>query len=714
MPSPLSAERWKSLEPLIDAAADLPRDRQPAFLDQACGDDAGLRAELAHLLLHYERIDTLLDHPAAQRFESLLGVVDFQPPELINGNYRIERKLGQGGMATVFLAHDLRHDRKVAVKVLHPELSAAFRADQFLAEIRTMARLQHPHILQLHDSGEVDGLLFYVMPYVEGETLRHRIDRDTLLDPEEVVRITREVAGALDSAHRHGVIHRDIKPENILLGEGGALVADFGIALAISTASARDQSQPGWIAGTPRYMSPEQMSDAGTIDGRSDVYALGVVAYEMLAGQPPFAGPTVTAILTRAVVVAPAPSLHALRGVIPPAADAVLARALARLPEDRYSTGGEFADALQRSLTVRRSRRSAALVATAIVAVTAALVGTSLGRHQGAASASAPASAIPHGPHQTRNLAAYDLYQRGRDQLFSRSDSGQRVAIEYYKQAIAADSTYAAAYAELAHMYALQVGMGGGQEARADAEAAALKAVALDDSLADAHAELGFVRMFVQYDMTSTGAELQRAVALDPASSRAHDYLGYYYGVIERPAEALAEARRATALDPLSVENSAGLAGALYGSRHYDEALALVDKLRQVSPPLGRLGGLAASIYRSKGMWPEAIAELGGKGGEPDGLLGATLAQAGYRVEARRMLAKLIRLDRANGDRASDVALVYEGLGDYDNAFGWLDKAIAEHAVHLDIMWAPLYDHLRADPRFERIRQRLSGSGIAQ
>ena len=178
MPSPLSAERWKSLEPLIDAAADLPRDRRPAFLGQACGGDTGLRAELEHLLLHYERDDTLLDHPAAQRFESLLGVVAFQPPELINGNYRIERKLGQGGMATVYLAHDVRHDRKVAVKVLHPELSAAFRSEQFLAEIRTMAQLQHPHILQLHDSGEVDGLLFYVMPYVEGETLRQRIERE--------------------------------------------------------------------------------------------------------------------------------------------------------------------------------------------------------------------------------------------------------------------------------------------------------------------------------------------------------------------------------------------------------------------------------------------------------------------------------------------------------------------------------------------------------
>ena len=708
MPSPLSAERWKSLEPLIDAAADLPRDRRPAFLDQACGDDPRLRAELEHLLLHYERDDTLLDHPAAQRFESLLGVVAFQPPELINGNYRIERKLGQGGMATVYLAHDIRHDRKVAVKVLHPELSAAFRSEQFLAEIRTMAQLQHPHILQLHDSGEVDGLLFYVMPYVEGETLRQRIDRGVQLDPEEAVRITREVASALDSAHRHGVIHRDIKPENILLGEGGALVADFGIALAISTASARDRSQPGWIAGTPRYMSPEQISGAATIDGRSDVYALGAVAYEMLTGQPPFAGPTVTAILAGTVAVAPPPSLRALRGVIPPATDAVVAQALARLPEDRYPTGGEFADALQRSLAVRRSRRSAALAAIAIIAVAAAVVGTRLGSRQDAASAAVPASAAPYGRHQTRNLAAYDLYQRARDQLFSRSDSGMQVAIGYYKQAIAADSTYAAAYAGLAYTYSLRAGLGAGQEVRADAQAAALKAVSLDDSLADAHVALAVVGNG-RYDIASAIAELQRAIALDPAGGRAHAYLGYNYCLIGRPAEALAEVRRATELDPLSVESRVILVGTLDCNRLYDEALALVDTLRQVSPPLGGLSGQAAHIYMSKGMWPEAIAELGGKDAEPSGQLGAALAHAGYRGEARRMLAKLIE-----GGEAFDVALVYEALGDYDNAFVWLDKSLDERRFGFGILVDPLYGRLRADPRFERIRRRVNRSGFAR
>ena len=413
----MSSERWKLLEPLVDAALDLPRQAWPAFLDAACPGDATLRVELERLLDAYDRPDTLLEHPAAQRFASLLGVVAVPPPAIINGNYRIERKLGQGGMATVYLAHDARHDRKVAVKVLHPELSAAFRAEQFLSEIRTMAQLQHPHILQLHDSGEVDGLLYYVMPYVEGESLRQRIDREGQLGTEDVVRLTDEVAGALDSAHRHGVVHRDIKPENILLGEGGALVADFGIALAISTASAHGQSQPGWIAGTPRYMSPEQRAGADALDGRSDVYALGVVAYEMLTGQPPFAGATVTAILAGAVDDAPPPAVRSVRGAISPTADAVVSRAMARAPEDRYPTAGDFAEALERSLAVRRLSRLA-VAAVAVLVLTAAAVGTTLVRRQSAASAAAPtfSSSAPLGPHQTKNLAAYDLYQRSQDQ----------------------------------------------------------------------------------------------------------------------------------------------------------------------------------------------------------------------------------------------------------------------------------------------------------
>ena len=208
------------------------------------------------------------------------------PPEhlasALADRYRIERELGAGGMATVYLAHDLRHDRDVAIKVLHPDLGAALGGERFLSEIKTTARLQHPHILPLLDSGDADGLLYYVMPVVTGETLRARLDREHLLPIDDALRIAREIGDALEHAHRIGVIHRDIKPENILLHDGQAIVADFGIALAVQSAGGARMTQTGLSLGTPQYMSPEQAMGERTIDARSDIYALGAVTYEML------------------------------------------------------------------------------------------------------------------------------------------------------------------------------------------------------------------------------------------------------------------------------------------------------------------------------------------------------------------------------------------------------------------------------------------------
>ena len=206
--------------------------------------------------------------------------------------YRVTREIGAGGMATVYLAHDLKHDRDVAIKVLHPDLGAALGGERFLTEIRTTARLQHPHILPLLDSGEADGLLYYVMPLVTGETLRARLERERQLPIADAVRIAREVASTLDYAHRQNVIHRDIKLENILLHEGQALMADFGIALAAATTGGTRMTETGTSLGTPHYMSSEQAMGERTVDARTDVYALGCVLYEMLVGEPPFTGPT--------------------------------------------------------------------------------------------------------------------------------------------------------------------------------------------------------------------------------------------------------------------------------------------------------------------------------------------------------------------------------------------------------------------------------------
>jgi tetratricopeptide (TPR) repeat protein len=264
------------------------------------------------------------------------------------GHYTIQHELGRGGMAMVYLAEDLKHHRRVAIKVLEPELAAALGRERFLREIRTAARLNHPHILPLHDSGEADGFLYYVMPYVAGESVRDRLNRDKQLPIEDAVTIASEVANALSYAHSQDVVHRDIKPENILLSGGEAVVTDFGIAGAIDAAGGGKLTQTGIILGTPLYMSPEQASGESVLDGRSDVYSLGCVLYEMLAGEPPFTGLTGQAIIAKRFTD-PVPSARRLREAVPLWVDRAIAKALARAPADRFATTQQFAEALQAS-----------------------------------------------------------------------------------------------------------------------------------------------------------------------------------------------------------------------------------------------------------------------------------------------------------------------------------------------------------------------------
>jgi hypothetical protein len=262
------------------------------------------------------------------------------------GHYRLERELGAGGMATVYLAHDLRHERKVAVKVLKPELAAVLGAERFVIEIRTTAALQHPHILPLFDSGTADGFLFYVMPFVEGETLRDKLNRETQLGVEEAIRIATDVADALDYAHRQGVVHRDVKPENILLHDGRPMVADFGIALAVSAAAGGRMTETGMSLGTPHYMSPEQATADKDITGRSDVYSLASVLYEMLTGNPPHTGASAQQVIMR-IIAEPVEPVTKHRKSVPAHVAAAVAKALEKLPADRFATAKEFAQALR-------------------------------------------------------------------------------------------------------------------------------------------------------------------------------------------------------------------------------------------------------------------------------------------------------------------------------------------------------------------------------
>jgi serine/threonine-protein kinase len=358
----LSPDEWARARALFEEAVDLPPSERADYLSRSCGSDRAL----------HEAIEVLVEADAAPR-----GILDASPqvlsrlladdegqPALHAGDtidrYTIERELGHGGHAVVYLAHDPKHRRQVALKVLRPELALGIPAERFLREIRIAAKLSHPHILSLHDSGEVNGVLYYVMPYVADESLRDRLRREQQLPLEDALRIAREVALALDYAHSQGVVHRDIKPENILLSGGMAIVADFGIARAITVAAGEAVTETGVAIGTPEYMSPEQVSggaSAGSrpegalsvrpesVDGRSDIYSLGCVLYEMLVGHAPYSGVTAQEVLARHALD-PIPTVRAARAAVPKAIEHAVTRALAKQPADRFATAAGFAAAL--------------------------------------------------------------------------------------------------------------------------------------------------------------------------------------------------------------------------------------------------------------------------------------------------------------------------------------------------------------------------------
>lgn len=342
--------------------------------------------------------------------------------------YGIERELGRGGMATVYLAEDFKHHRKVAIKVLKPELAAALGPERFLREIEITAKLTHPNILTLIDSGEANGLLYYVMPYVEGESLRERLDREGRLALEDALQIAQEVADALDYAHRRGIVHRDVKPENILFEADHAVVTDFGIARAVTEAGAERLTGTGLAIGTPVYMSPEQATGAREVDARTDVYSLGCVLYEMLGGAPPFSGPTPQAILALKCVD-PVPSLRLVRDTVPDTVERVIMRALATAPGDRYSTAAEWAGALDRAHVeavapapvagwrlLLRSRTGLALVVLLLAVLSAgAWLGVRMARGRWAFNTALPE--LQRLADQRDLVAAYRLAQRAEPYL---------------------------------------------------------------------------------------------------------------------------------------------------------------------------------------------------------------------------------------------------------------------------------------------------------
>src|SRR5947208_2679446 len=693
--------------------------------------------------------------------------------------YAIDRELGHGGTATVYLAQDLKHGRAVAIKVLRPELAAALGAERFLREIEIAARLTHPHILPLHDSGEVGGFLYYVMPFVEGESLRDRLNRERQLPVEEAVRIAREVATALSHAHGHNLVHRDIKPENILLSGGEAVVADFGIARAIVAAGADKLTDTGLAVGTPGYMSPEQAMAQQHIDGRADIYALGCVLYEMLAGHPPFLGTTAQEILARHTLD-PVPPLRTIRRELPEAIEHAVRKALAKAPADRWRSPAAFSEALGRAVAppsvTRRAARSLGLVAVGVAALVAGYVvltrrpgssaqpsqsiavlpfqniggdvnnepfsdgitdeiTTALGKVEGLRVAARSAAfrfkgknVVPEeigrqlhvlyvldggvrmggnrrrvsaqlinvargneiwaeeydrdardrdvfvvqdeitraivaalrvhlsGPasaalaeHATVSPEAHDLYLQGR-YFFARRDSASlRKAQDYFERAIQQDSSYALAWAGLSDAYS-HIGVFGYVPPRAvyaKAKAAALRALALDSTLAGAHTSLGFIALFYDWDWPTAGRQFDRALALDPRYPDAHLFHGWYFVATNRMDDAIREVQTAVNLDPFSSVNNARLASVLFLARRYDEALAQsrrvleLDSLFQGPATRAEL----ARAYLWLGRCAESLAAQEGRPGLAVavwvGLLGYTYARCGRRAQA---LAELDRL----------------------------------------------------------------------
>ena len=355
---PMTPERWRMVDAILQAALACEPGRRDALVADACGSDGALRLEVASLLAaQVDGTDDFLERAAAS-FQSADAPSLVSPSMVarlataLDGRYAIDRQIARGGMATVFLARDLRHDRRVAIKVLREELAAAVGAERFLAEIRVMASLQHPHIVPLFDSGRAGDpsqssgcLLWYAMPFVEGETLRARLAREGRLPVAEAVRLAREVADALDHAHAHGIVHRDIKPENVLLQDGHALVADFGIALALEHAGGERITRTGLALGTPQYMAPEQAAGERALDARVDVYALGAVLHEMLAGESPFAAASRQAVVQRLMHEPPA-ALTTRRPDVAPFVESAVRRALAKRPADRFPSAAAFAAAL--------------------------------------------------------------------------------------------------------------------------------------------------------------------------------------------------------------------------------------------------------------------------------------------------------------------------------------------------------------------------------
>jgi serine/threonine-protein kinase len=726
--------------------------------------------------------------------------------------YHLERELGQGGMARVYLAQDLKYERQVAIKVLRPELAAEVGPARFLREIQIAARLHHPHILPLYDSDQLDGLVYYVMPYIDGETLRHRLARERQLPVGDALQIAREVADALSYAHNTQVVHRDIKPANILIDSGHALVADFGIARAFGAS----QTSAGHVVGTPAYMSPEQIDGDPNLDGRSDVYSLGCVLYEMLVGEPPFRGSSLTAIIANRLS-SPVPSVRSHRELVPEAVDAAVRKAMAVLPADRFSSAAQFAEALGTSATVaiavgaaqamvkevteaksvavlpfenmstdpeneyfsdgitddiiaqlskisalkvisrtstmqyKRTTKKIAAIAEELgvaailegsvrragqrVRIVAHLVDPRTEKHlwgdtfdrqlsdifevqSEVAQQITGALSLALSPEEkkrvekkaTTDADAYNLYLLGRFHANKWSEADVQKGIEYYQLAIVKDPAYGVAYAGLADAYELlSIGFSSKPpvEHLAQAKAMALKALDMDDSLAEAHTSLAYARWLGDLDWSGAEREFKRAIELKSSYVMAHEWYAEYLAALGRHDEALAEIRQAQQLDPLAVPVNRAVGWVLYFARRYDLAIEELRKALAMNPDFLGARLVLWWVYVAQGAFDQAIADIRREVDRP-GLravkkltLAFACASAGIKDEATGLLWELEPKLAEDNRLALLSAMLFTALDQKDRAFEQLERAYEQREPGLLFLGvAPWVDPLRSDPRY--------------
>jgi eukaryotic-like serine/threonine-protein kinase len=754
----------------------------------------------------------------------------------LGDTYLLRGEVGRGGMSFVFEAEERTLGRRVVIKVMRPEISTSVNADRFRRETKIAAQLRHPNIVPLYSAGDVDGMLYYTMPFIQGESLRQRLERLGRLPIREALRFMAEVADALDLAHRNGVIHRDIKPENIMVEAGHAVVMDFGIAVALLQASESPTiTATGMVVGTPAYMSPEQAS-GDRIDARSDLFALGCVAYEAIAGQPPFAGATAQAIISQLFMSQPKP-LHEVREDVPQEAAVAIARSLVKDPAHRLGTAAEFRDAMTEALekptamlprstltpvtphtgsTARSSGgrttqiiQSVAVlpfenasrdpdndylsegITESIINKMAVLPGlrvvprSTVFRYRDrvedlqAVAAELQVQTVVTGrvmqrgttlivkcelidvaqeaqlwgqqyarpmadvfevqedisgeitkslrvrvsgedlermrERSTMNPDAYHAYLKGRHHWNKRTAAGVRSATEFFQQAIEIDPEYGAAYSGLADCYNASgyYNVRPPWEAFPRAKAAAQRALELGESVAEAHASLGFATLFYDRDWARAEAEFNRAIELNPAYATAHQWLAWYYFVMEQFDDALTAMRRGHDLDPLSLIINDHLAYALMLAGFTQEAVEQAQRTVELDPTFPaaywRLGG----AWQALGRMDDAIAAYRQavdltSGRLCTGYLGLALATVGRTDDAEKLLRGLEVMGGDAYISPLDRALILAGLSQWDATFDALALAAEERVSDMArFRLLPWPEAMRQDPRFGAMEIRL-------